>query len=120
MKVLNFLEWCKDKGSIDYYGGGIFDIIDFYSQPFKPEMITELFEGWGDVTRDWALPNTGVKDCKFYEFKKEYKHGIDFEHTTRIRMLYRSDGCLYDLHYTNDLIEIQGMGESTFKKYSLL
>ena len=45
MKAQTFLEWCKDKPSLDYFGRKIFDIVDFYSQPFKPEMITELF-GW--------------------------------------------------------------------------
>ena len=32
---------------------GDWDILKFYSQPFKPELITELFEGW--ETKDFSL-----------------------------------------------------------------
>jgi len=63
MKAQTFLEWCKDKPSLDYFGRKIFDIVDFYSQTFKPEMITELFEGWGldkSVTYDFYLKKEGI------------------------------------------------------------
>lgn len=59
MKVLSYLE-C-DKNSYNYhqflkklwakvYPDKILNNIEiFYSQPFKPELITELFKGWGLV-----------------------------------------------------------------------
>ena len=48
MEVLSYLElWQKDSEFIDKYCEFLErDTIDFYSQPFKPELITELFEGW--------------------------------------------------------------------------
>ena len=51
MKVVNFLEWYKStteqsRANILNTGGSIDAIANFYSQPFKPEMITELLEGW--------------------------------------------------------------------------
>ena len=48
MEVLSYLElWQKDSEFIDKYNEFLErDSIDFYSQPFKPELIKELFEGW--------------------------------------------------------------------------
>jgi len=59
MKVLNFLEWYQT-GEITVDENNTDSLADiqlkqsaklgavalFYSQPFKPEMIAELFEGW--------------------------------------------------------------------------
>jgi hypothetical protein len=59
VKAINFLEWCNDRKPFvdkihkgNYCEMDIEDIqqlnklIDFYSQPFRPETIMELFEGW--------------------------------------------------------------------------
>ena len=52
MEVLSYLElWQKDNKYIDKYCEFLErDSVDFYSQPFKPELITELFAGWEFVT----------------------------------------------------------------------
>lgn len=64
-KAINFLEWYQ-KGEIsveDNNSDGLAElqlkqsakrdeVASFYSQPFKPEMITELFEGWLDKVRE--------------------------------------------------------------------
>ena len=64
MKVLSYLETCKTYTiSENQYGSAIIGLVDipianimcwdsmekvtnFYSQPFRPELIIELFEGW--------------------------------------------------------------------------
>ncbi len=51
MKVLNYLQNNVNGFNPDFVNmivklGFTSDYL-FYSQPFKPEMITELFEGWG-------------------------------------------------------------------------
>jgi hypothetical protein len=48
MKVLSFIElWTNDsKFIIEYCRMLESDSGEFYSQPFKHELITELFEGW--------------------------------------------------------------------------
>lgn len=61
-KVLNFLEWVlmrKNQHARDNSKKAVNDALcdiygtqRFYSQPFKPEMITELFEGWLDKMRE--------------------------------------------------------------------
>lgn len=68
MKVLNFLEMFKQTmndpdivkdGHIETYEYllSIFNIdSELYSQPFKPEMITELFEGWSQDGSYYASP----------------------------------------------------------------
>lgn len=52
MKAINFLEWFKgyyrnaDQKQYFNYFDAVKERADFYSTPFKPELITELFEGW--------------------------------------------------------------------------
>ena len=55
MKAQTFLEHIKEIRADDYLTKNQFGkmadraidkAIDFYSQPFKPELITELFKGW--------------------------------------------------------------------------
>jgi len=43
MRAITFLEWVVGL-HLPYLNNNIIYISDFYSQPFKPEMITELFE----------------------------------------------------------------------------
>jgi hypothetical protein len=52
MEVLSYLElWQKDSEFVDKYNEFLGrDSVDFYSQEFKPELITELFAGWEFVT----------------------------------------------------------------------
>lgn len=68
MKAITFLEWVKNdiinpSQSVPYgkpapieiaqsTAEQLVKIYDFYSQPFKPELITELFEGWEKYSED--------------------------------------------------------------------
>lgn len=58
LRALTFLEWFKvyhDKADTRMYFN-YFDAArvraNFYSTPFKPELITELFEGWEKYSED--------------------------------------------------------------------
>lgn len=73
MKAVNYLDW-SDK----YFRANTFDSIKirvisekivFYSQPFKPELITELFEGWEEHFKqsDWSF-------MYFYYINNPYKY----------------------------------------------
>ena len=54
-KAIPFMEWCSKEscfttykypeGEEDYYEVPK-EILDFYNQPFTPEMLQEYFEGW--------------------------------------------------------------------------
>ena len=55
MKAQTFLEWfagyienhaLTNDGDLTNTALTFHKLKDFYSQPFKPEIITELFEGW--------------------------------------------------------------------------
>jgi hypothetical protein len=63
MKAVNFLEWVSINRKSGFHKKSyhdflvdtldkIADVSDFYSQPFKPEMITELFEGTKQTIKD--------------------------------------------------------------------
>lgn len=58
MKVYNYLEFCKSSVfyQMDFegwlkrhYNTQCINALNFYDQPFKPELITELFVGWREV-----------------------------------------------------------------------
>lgn len=110
MKVLNFLqhetdeeislEWYNDfhniiirKGYIDAYD--IPMVAQFFAQPFNPEMIVELFEGWEEGLDNYVIskyydPEEGhfakyryiieidfpYKIYKVYEYKQELKEEL--------------------------------------------
>lgn len=74
MKTINFLEWYKQnillvEGTLEEYEANhnaTIKVWQFYSQPFKPEMITELFEGWHRVLESktrihYANDITGIR-----------------------------------------------------------
>lgn len=50
MKAITFLEWLVSQSDLNltdlHIDGKLKTAAFFYSQPFKPELITELFEGW--------------------------------------------------------------------------
>ena len=76
MKAINFLQWFDLHYGINGMGRTMEGVqtvtlkmqmvADFYSQPFKPEMITELFEGWHRVLESktrihYANDITGIR-----------------------------------------------------------
>lgn len=56
--VKEFVELVKSGLSIADKRNELYDSKHFYSQPFKPEMITEYFEGWG---KDKQYPMTNPR-----------------------------------------------------------
>lgn len=80
MKVLSYLEYSNKGGIVDValqieklgWDGGV---TDFFAQQFKPEMITELFEGW-IINRLEQFANLDYK-INIYDRKKqiEYNNG---------------------------------------------
>ncbi|MCX6154445.1 MAG: hypothetical protein NT007_09810 [Candidatus Kapabacteria bacterium] len=73
MKVFNYLQFANT-ASYDE-NNFLSNANEFYSQPFKPEMITELFEGWKEVSVKNDI-NTVFKDDKdeicFWQDEKYY------------------------------------------------
>lgn len=89
MKVLTYLEYCKSNifAQMDFdgwikshYNTQAITAIDFYSQPFKPELITELFEGW--VLAEYSKAEFGYfktvinKHIAEIEFSEYYDDGL--------------------------------------------
>ncbi len=79
MKVLSYLQACNEGGFVDialYLDKAAMSdsVTEFYSQPFKPELITELFEGW---TFQYVRTISGIKTSG-----KRYRHlGYEIEVT---------------------------------------
>ena len=92
MKAITFLEHIKEIRADDYLTKNQFGkmadraidkAIDFYSQPFKPELITELFEGVKEIYLDcstqksfycpdhtiiiWFHKNSGYNGINYYD-----------------------------------------------------
>ena len=77
MKAINFLQWFDLHYGINGMGRTMEGVqtvtlkmqmvADFYSQPFKPEMIAELFEGWASDGYQRYI-NTDDTDDKHFEF----------------------------------------------------
>ena len=86
MKVLSYLELNTKKGDLftehlsrlKHIGfiRSMIDLEDFYSQPFKPELITELFEGWEEYTGIHDLYYNNYKSQEV-RFNKNNKHLYD-------------------------------------------
>lgn len=71
MKAINFLEWFKSVGNVMSIEK-MRQIHLFYSTPFKPEMITELLEGWKENESDRDIdPVTNNIIGKYYEREKQ-------------------------------------------------
>lgn len=72
MKVLTFLEAVRrlvalfDKGGMtkDEFQVRLAKLIEFYSQSFKPEMITEYFEGWQQ--KEIQRLSVDTEDTEYY------------------------------------------------------
>ena len=64
----------------------LYQVGDFYSQPFKPEMITELFEGWESYFSGTNFQDNGkheiniLPELLFYGIKK-YLASDSFDHS---------------------------------------
>jgi hypothetical protein len=69
MKAITFLEWLNSNiiyERVQKYN--LHEQINFYSQPFKPEMIVEFFEGWHKVGKGEIYY---VDGCDQYYFQYE-------------------------------------------------
>jgi hypothetical protein len=65
MKAIPFLELmkCWNEGELQH-SIMIPDLINFYSQSFRPEMITEYFEGWESRSHNSFIYHNIKNDCK--------------------------------------------------------
>ncbi len=77
MKAITFLEWfiawdmeASEHLSYKHYVRILGMLSNFYSQPFKPELITELFKGWKESNTDEIEEHFAVwgKKGQFYFF----------------------------------------------------
>lgn len=50
----------------------LYDYTDFYSQPFKPEMITEYFEGWNTTNGKFYFKDNSDK----FEFGEDTQSSV--------------------------------------------
>ena len=57
-KAVGFLEWLKTNWNCNAFMNKIYELSGFYSQPFKPEMITELFKGF--LSTRYAIQNDQI------------------------------------------------------------
>lgn len=76
MKVLSYLDFMLSEGNSkipDAIMDGYTEFAELYSLPFKPEMITELFEGFEEYTGIHDLYYNDSK-CQEIRFNKDNKH----------------------------------------------
>lgn len=75
MKAINFLEWCKNQDTSFRSVTGVAmksacvvnqNILDFYSTPFRPELITEYFMAW-EVFEDNFMKQWRDKEGNYFE-----------------------------------------------------
>ena len=75
MKAQTFLEWfagyienhaLTNDGDLTNTALTFHKLKDFYSQPFKPELITELFEGWKGECRIYFYDNKVSYEITIY------------------------------------------------------
>jgi len=83
MKVLSFLELMTDSNYFEYekfYSEVLLtdDHPHFYKQPFKPELITELFEGWEYIDLDDFLISKPYEPDEGHFADYEYFIECDF------------------------------------------
>jgi hypothetical protein len=76
-KAIPFMEWCNNAiilyrktygndNEIDIFK--IKRILDFYNQPFTPEMLQEYFEGWEENDNDeWVLGKPFERTLVYYQ-----------------------------------------------------
>ena len=86
MKAQTFLEWfagyienhaLTNDGDLTNTALTFHKLKDFYSQPFKPELITELFEGW---KFEWQNKSKSIEsstgECRIYFYDNKVSYEI--------------------------------------------
>jgi len=112
MKAITFLEWILNKQSSAWIIRGEHDenfylntdlvdkVANFYSLPFKPELITELFEGWGEHQNK-------IYSCRFDRIGKgSYNNIIEVFFSDKVDRISYGNSIIRNHHPQNIVMSI--------------